>query len=123
MSLSARHRQALRSIEDEFAESDPWLAGLFDEFSRQRAGQKMPRAERSPLGWRRNASGPRRWLRRLTRPRHAHPSWLPTMLVVSFLLIGTVAAALIASHVGISGACVTATPIRAQCGLHTPLPH
>jgi hypothetical protein len=122
MSLSARHRETLSSIEDEFAESDPRLAGLFDEFSRQRAGQKMPAAERDPVGWRRIASAPRRWLRRPVRTRHARPSWLPTMLVVSFLLIGTVTAALIVSHIGIGGSCPTATPTRALCGLHTPLP-
>jgi hypothetical protein len=121
MTLSARHQQALSSIEGEFAESDPWLARLFDEFSRQRAGEKMPAAERAPAGWRRIASGPSRWLRRLTRPRHARPSWLPTMLVVSFLLIGTAVAALVASHVGVNGACATATPTRAQCGQQTPL--
>jgi Protein of unknown function (DUF3040) len=122
MSLSARDRETLSSIEDEFAESDPRLAGLFDEFSRQRAGEKMPAAERDPVGWRRIASAPRRWLRRPVRARHARPSWLLTMLVVSFLLIGTVTAALVVSHLGIGGACPTATPTRALCGLHTPLP-
>jgi hypothetical protein len=128
MSLSARHRQALSSIEDEFAASDPRLARLFDEFSLRMAGEKMPAAERGRAGWRRFISGPRRWLRRLTRPRHARPrharqSWLPTTLVVSFLLIGTVVAALVVSHVGIHGACATVLPTQAQCAQHTPLPH
>jgi hypothetical protein len=123
MSLSARDRQALSSIEDEFAESDPRLSRLFDDFSQRVAGERMPAAERGPAGWRRVTSAPRRCLRRhQRRPRHAYPSWLPTMLVVSFLLIGTVVAALIVSHVGINGACPTATPTQAQCGLHTPLP-
>jgi hypothetical protein len=125
MSLSARDRETLSSIEDEFAESDPRLAGLFDEFSRQRSGEKMPAAERDPVGWRRIASAPRRWLRRPVRPRHTRPSWLPTMLVVSFLLISTVTVALVVSHIGIHGACATATPAQAQaqCGVHGPLPH
>jgi hypothetical protein len=123
MSLSARDQQALSSIEDEFAESDPRLAHLFDEFSRQRAGEKMPSPERGPAGWRRVVSGPSRWLRRLRRSRHARPSWLPTLLVVSFLLIGTVVVALVVSHVDIHGACATATPIQAQCGPHSPLLH
>jgi hypothetical protein len=122
MSLSARDRQALSSIEDEVAESDPPLARLFDEFSQRVAGEKMP-AERGPAAWRRLVGGPGRWLRRLRRPRHAHPSWLPTLLVVSFLLIGTVTAALVVSHLGIHGACATATPTQAQCGARSPLPH
>jgi hypothetical protein len=121
MSLSARDRETLSSVEDEFAESDPWLAGLFDEFSRQRAGEKMPAAERDPAGWRRIASAPGRLLRRRVRPRHARPRWLPTMLVVSFLLIGTVTAALLVSHSGIHGACPTAA--QAECGVHAPFPH
>ncbi len=120
MSLSARHRQALSSIEEEFAESDPRLARLFDEFSQRMAGEKMP--THGPARWRRVASAPSRWLRRIMRPRHARPSWLPTMLVVSFLVLGAVAAALVASRLDVRGACTTALPTRAQCTLHTPLP-
>jgi hypothetical protein len=123
MSLSARDRQTLSSIEEEFAESEPRLSRLFDDFSQRMAGKRMPARERRPAGWRRVVGGPSRWLRRLVHPHHARPSWLPTMLVVSFLLIGTVTAALIVSHTDIRGACATATPTQAQCGLHTPLPH
>lgn len=123
MSLSARDRQALSSIEDELSESDPRLSRLFDEFSERMAGKEMSTPERGPAGWRRITGAPYRWLRRLVRPRHALPSWLPTMLVVSFLLISTVAAALVVSHIGIHGGCATATPTQAQCGVHTPLPH
>lgn len=121
MSLSARHQQALSSIEDEFAESDPWLSRLFDEFSLRMAGTKMATPERDPVGWRRVAGAPFRWLRRVTRPRHTRPSWLPTVLVVSFLLIGTTGAALVVSLVGIHRGCATAVPTQAQCGLRTPL--
>jgi hypothetical protein len=120
MSLSARDRQALSSIEDGFAASDPRLARLFDEFSQRMAGEKMPTAERGPVGWRRVTSAPRRWLRRLRRADRARPSWLPTMLVVSFLLVGTVVAALVASHVGIHGACATAISMQAHCAQHVP---
>jgi hypothetical protein len=123
MRLSARDRQALSSIADEFAESDPRLVRLFDDFSRQRAGEEMPAAERGPAGWRRIASGPRRWLRFLSRPRRASPSWLPTILVVSFLLIGAVVAAVIVSRVGTHGACATVMPMQAQCAAHIALPH
>jgi hypothetical protein len=123
MTLSARDQQALSSIEVEFSESDPRLSRLFDEFSQRMAGKRMSTPERGPTGWRRIASAPARWLRRLVRPRHARPSWLPAMLVVSFLLIGTVTAALLASHIGIHGACATATPTQAACGVHAPLPH
>jgi hypothetical protein len=122
MSLSSRDRQALSSIEDEFAESDPRLAGLFDKFSHRMAGEKMP-TERGPASWRRVARAPSRWLRRLTRPRYGRPSWLPTVLVVSFLLICTVVAAVVVSFVGIHGSCATVTSTQPQCGLHTPLPH
>jgi hypothetical protein len=123
MSLSARDRQALSSIEDEFAESDPRLARLFDEFSQRMAGEKMPAAERGPAGWRRIAGRPRRWFRRLGRPRHAHPSWLPTMIVVSLLLVGSVVAAVVVGHVGSHGGCPTVTPTPARCAQQPAIPH
>ena len=123
MTLSARDRQALSSIEDEFSESDPRLSRLFDEFSQRMAGKRMSTPEFGPAGWRRIAGAPSRWLRGLVHPRHARPSWLQAMLVVSFLLIGTVTAALFVSHIGVHGACGTATPTQAECGVHAPLPH
>ena len=48
MSMSARDRQALSSIEDELSESDPRLSRLFDEFSERMAGKKMSTPERGP---------------------------------------------------------------------------
>jgi len=122
MSLSARDRQALSSIEDEFSESDSRLSRLFDEFSQRMAGKKMSTPELGQAGWRRIASAPSRWLlRRL--PRRARPSWLPTVLAVSFLLISTVTVALVVSHLGINGRCPAATSTQAQCGVRAPLPH
>ncbi len=123
MSLSAHDRQALSSIEDELNESDPGLAHLLDGFSKLMADEEMPPAERSAAGWRRVASGLARWLRGLAKPRRARrgPSWLPTVLVLWLLLIGTVVAAIAASHIGTSGACATVVPT--QCALHTTAPH
>jgi hypothetical protein len=118
MSLSARHRQALHSIEEGIAESDPGLAGLLGEFSRMMAGEEMPTAERGPAGRRRVA----RLLRRLSRrPRFPGPTWLPTMLVLWLLLIGTFVAALALSHIGNRGSCSTVIPT--QCAVHNPDTH
>jgi hypothetical protein len=118
MSLSARHRQALNSIEEELAESDPGLAGLFGQFSTMMAGERMPAAERGPAGRRAVA----RLLRHLGRRRRIPgPSWLPTMLVLWLLLIGTFVAALAVSHIGNRGPCSTVIPT--QCAVHNPDAH
>jgi hypothetical protein len=118
MSLSARHRQALHSIEEGIAESDPGLAGLLREFSRMMAGEEMPTAERGPAGRRRIA----RLLHRITRRRRVPgPSWLPTMLVLWLLLIGTFVAALAVSHIGLRGPCSTVIPTR--CAVYNPGAH
>lgn len=45
MSLSARDRQALDSIEDRLAGSDPGLASLLDTFARLEAVEEMPARE------------------------------------------------------------------------------
>ncbi len=42
MSLSAREQQALESIEDRLAESDPGLASRLGIFSRLASGEEMP---------------------------------------------------------------------------------
>lgn len=120
MSLSARDWQALSSIEDELAGSDPRLAGLFREFSLKTAGEKMPAAESGRAGRRRRAG----WRRGHTRPpRVRGPSWLPSVLVVCLLLICTIVGAVVASHTNTHGACATAMPTQEGCALHTPPPH
>jgi hypothetical protein len=45
MSLSAWEQQALDSIKDGLAASDPWLAGLLSAFSRLASGEEMPARE------------------------------------------------------------------------------
>jgi hypothetical protein len=121
MSLSGRDRQALSSIEDELAESDPGLAELLGGFSTLMAGQDMPAVERGPAGWRRVVGGLARWLHCLTRPRHVgRLSWLPATLVLWLALVCTfVAVALAASHAHLHGACSTVRPAR--CAPYTPL--
>jgi hypothetical protein len=50
MSLSAREQQALESIEDGLAESDPGLASRLGMFSRLASGEEMPeRDEIQPI--------------------------------------------------------------------------
>jgi len=50
MSLSAREQQALESIEDGLAESDPGLASRLGIFSRLASGEEMPeRDEIQPI--------------------------------------------------------------------------
>ena len=49
MSLSAREQQALASITDRLARSDPQLASLLGAFSRHASGEEMPGAE-DPAG-------------------------------------------------------------------------
>jgi len=49
MSLSAREQQALDSIEDEMAGSDPKLASLLATFARLASGEEMPVREKSQV--------------------------------------------------------------------------
>jgi len=62
MSLSAWEQQALDSIKDGLAESDPELAELLSAFTRLASGDEMPGRERI-------RAGSRRALRRLRRAR------------------------------------------------------
>ncbi len=76
MSLSAREQQALESIEDQLAESDPGLASRLGMFSRLASGEKMPaRTEIHPL--RPPATGR---LYRNRRPRRIAALWNPRRL-------------------------------------------
>lgn len=50
MSLSAREQQALDSIEDGLAGSDPQLASLLATFTRLTSGEQMPVREKIRLG-------------------------------------------------------------------------
>jgi hypothetical protein len=53
MSLSAREQQALESIEDGLAGSDPGLASRLGIFSRLASGEEMPEAMKSSRSGRR----------------------------------------------------------------------
>jgi hypothetical protein len=68
VSLSAWEQQALDSINDELAGSDPGLAALLTEFTRLASGEAMPARERIRPGWRRTTR--RRWWPR----RHRCPA-------------------------------------------------
>ena len=68
MSLNEPHRQALGSIADGLAGSDPRLASMLNIFSRLAAGEEMPAREKIPVRRRRPAAHrPRRARRRLRR--------------------------------------------------------
>jgi hypothetical protein len=66
MSLSAREQQALDSIEDELAGSDPKLASLLATFAGHASGQEMPAREKIPNPALRRGNM-RRLARRLSR--------------------------------------------------------
>ena len=66
MSLSAWEQQALDSIKDGLAGSDPELAALLSAFTQLASGEEMPDREKVRAGW-------RRALRRLRRAR-----WRPS---------------------------------------------
>jgi hypothetical protein len=120
MSLSARDRQELSSIEDKLAHSDPWLAKLLNGFSTLMAGQAMPAAERA--AWRHTVSGLARWRRAVTRRHHAcgWAGWLPAVLVLSVVLVCTVVVvALAASHAGGSRGC--SVLVAEHCASQAPL--
>jgi hypothetical protein len=92
MSLSAREQQALNSITDRLASSDPELAALLGTFSRLASGDKMPAAEKIMAGWRQAAH------RHASRVKHASRvsrrlslgwSALLLWLVITIALIAT----------------------------------
>jgi hypothetical protein len=106
MSLSAREKRALHSIEGGLAGSAPELASLLATFSQLAAGEEMP--ERAQV----RALQPHRARRRLRHPgrngalRHArrlclHLGWPQTMLLLWLAVsIGLIAVALVLSRSG-----------------------
>lgn len=71
MSLSAWERQALDSIKDGLASSDPRLAARLDIFTRLASGEEMPPREKIEAGWRRSRPRPRHPRRNQARgPAH-----------------------------------------------------
>jgi Protein of unknown function (DUF3040) len=73
MSLNEPHRQALGSIEDRLAGSDPRLASMLNIFSQLAAGEEMPAREKIPVQRRRSAAHRPRRTRRHPRSGRALP--------------------------------------------------
>ena len=109
MSLNEPHRQALGSIEDGLAGSDPRLASMLTIFSRLAAGEEMPAREKIRIrrGW--PPARPRR-ARRHPRPGRALPQphrqyprlgWQQAMLLLWVVIsAGLVAVALVLNNSG-----------------------
>lgn len=117
MSLSTWEQQALASITDRLAGSDPELASLLGAFSRHASGEEMPAGERIRPGSRRaiwRPRGHRRHLRRGTVPRPAsrvcrRPGFaLAAVLLYLFVTTGTVIGVALALDHGSSQRACTA---------------
>ena len=122
MNLSARERQALRSIEGGLTESDPDLVAKLATLSRLMADEDRPAAKRSRAGWRHVVIGSLvRWLPGSRGHGHTSTqSWwgsamLALWLAMTCALIATAAAL---SHVGTTGSCAGLMPV--SCGSHAP---
>lgn len=102
MSLNTPEQQALNSIKDELARTDPQLAARLAMFSRLTSGEAMPARPDAP-----SARGTRRryrlrWYRRLGLSRAAILTWL--LISLSLIAIGVTL-----SHLGGASSCPTAT--------------
>ena len=73
MSYTELERQALGSIADGLAGSDPRMASMLNIFSRLAAGEEMPAREKIPVRRRRPAAHRPRGARRRPRPGRALP--------------------------------------------------
>ena len=110
MSLNEPHRQALGSIEDGLAGSDPRLASMLNIFSRLAAGEEMPAREKIPVRRRRPAADrPRRTRRHpclgrgLPQPHRLYPrlGWQQAMLLLWVVIsAGLIAVALVLNNSG-----------------------
>ena len=109
MSLSAREWQALDSIEDQLAGSDPQLASLMATFTRLASGEEMPprvdiRAGASPHGARAAAGDTgaemsRALSRRTRRRRGLQPVLYPYLLWLT-MAIALITVTLLINHGG-----------------------
>ena len=122
MSFTELERQALGSIADGLAGSDPRLASMLTIFSRLAAGEEMPLREKTLV--RRGRPGvlrprrARRYPRRGTafphaRRRYARPGWQQAMLVLG----AVVSAALLTAALALtaSGPTTCARPLGTAC--------
>ncbi len=110
MNLSGWEQQALDSIKDGLASSDPKLAARLSIFTRLASGEEMPAREKLPAGARRPRPRPRR-PRRGDARGHAHQVYqrtgLPRVMPLLWLVITAVliVVALVCSRVGSNGGC------------------
>ncbi len=115
MSLTEPETQALGSIEDGLAGSDPRLASMLNIFSRLAAGEEMPAREKTRVRRRRPAAHRPRRARRhqrrgtaLPQARRRYPrlGWQQTMLLLWVVIsIALVAVALVLNTSG-HNACI-----------------
>jgi hypothetical protein len=118
MSLSGWEQQALDSIKDRLAGSDPGLAALLATFTRMASGEDMPVREKIPRGTRRSR-------RKRRRPRRGTMSWhargvyqhlgfqAVAMLLWLLITVTLVAVALLLGRGGSQNACTA--PWTAVC--------
>lgn len=102
MSLSAWEQQALDSIKDRLASSDPTLAARLTIFARLASGEEMPTREKIHVGSREAV--------RRSRPRPVHTGRLGLRQIVPPLLwlvttIVLIAVALVYNRGGSQGTC------------------
>ena len=110
MSFTELERQALGSIEDGLAGSDPRLASMLNIFSRLAAGEEMPAREKIPVRRRRPAGHRPRRTRRHPRPgrtlpqphrRYPRLGWQQAMLLLWVVIsAGLLAVALVFNNSG-----------------------
>ena len=102
MSLSAWEQQALDSIKDGLAGSDPQLAALLSTFTRLASGEEMPVQEDILAGSRRKPIHRRRvGARRHSRPMLGYVDRRRVILALLFVIIGTlITVALVLGHSG-----------------------
>ena len=120
MSLSAREQQALDSIEDEMAGSDPKLASLLATFAWHASGQEMPAREKIPNPALRRGNV-RRPARRLFPRLSLQQIMLLLLLTVTIVLIAT---ALVLNRDSRNGPCPESWGVvcTQQEPVHSPRP-
>lgn len=120
MSLSAREQQALGSIEDELAGSDPKLASLLATFARHASGEEMPVREKIP-----NRALRRGTVRRPARRLFPRLGLQQTMLLLWLTAtIALIAIALVLNRDSRNGPCPESWGMTCtqQAPVHSPRP-
>ena len=97
MSLTELERQALGSIEDGLAGSDPGLASMLNIFSRLTADEEMPAREKIRIRHGRAAA---------SRPRHARRQQQAMLLLWIVISAALLAIALVLNASGHNSSCI-----------------